>query len=332
MRELIKSGAYHFDDKSRSITITDGRSFTAHDIRLIYNETQDVVLVSSGAKAGITVSGSIITYPDSIPALVAGDDITIEIDFPQKEVLVVTHTQPVNFTNLSATVNIQQTGTMLSFGNATNLQILRIGATSYVSLSLPAFVNQGESINATVQNTGIQNIIIQKSSTSSNTISTGSLVAKTLDSGCTFAYYSTYLSKVLVGGLAVFDEDKNYINGDGNTGFYPSIGQAFFNTHHLEYNGKLYYYSMERSWIIELDLSNGSIRGILGGVFPFQMIIVGNNIYINSYGSGGYAIRVVDLTTLAITNFGYTSNSSTFIPMFSDGVSIYYANYTGNIV
>jgi DNA-binding beta-propeller fold protein YncE len=60
------------------------------------------------------------------------------------------------------------------------------------------------------------------------------------------------------------------------------------------------------------------------------MIIIGNNIYINC--SNAFNIKVVDLTTLAVTTFAYTSNFATFIPMFSDGVSIYYANSTGNIV
>ena len=81
MRELIKSGSYSFVNGSRSITVTDWPSFNAHDIRLVYNETQDELLVSSGAKVGVSVVGSVITYPNTLPALVAGDILTIEIDF-----------------------------------------------------------------------------------------------------------------------------------------------------------------------------------------------------------------------------------------------------------
>jgi len=333
MRELIKEGAYTFTNSTRTITITDGRAFVKNDVLVLINETQKVVIASSMLKDNIvSVVGNVITFSNSLPVLLTGDILSIFIDYPQKEVVVVTHTQPIVFTSLSSTVNIQQTGTLLSYGDTYNLQILRIGATSYVPLTLPSFVNQGEAINASVLAIGNQNIIIQKSSTSSNATTTGSLNAKMLNGGCTFAYYSTYLSKVLIGGLAVFDEFGVYIGGDGNLGHTSGVQQSFYNKHQLEYGGKVYYYSIERGALIELDLNSGSVRNISAGLTPYQMEVIGNNLYVNSYNATlGFGIRVIDLNNLSTTTFLYSTNFGTFIPMTSDGASIYFANYGGNV-
>jgi len=333
MRELIKEGAYTFTtDSTRKITITDGRAFAKNDVLVLINETQKVVIASSMLKDNIvSVIGNVITFSNSLPALATGDILSIFIDYPQNEMVVISHTQPVNFITLSSTINVQQTGILLSYGTTTSLFILRIGASSYVPLTLPALVVAGESINATVASIGIQNMVIQKSSTSSPILNAGSLAAKTLNGGCTFAYYSTFLSKILIGGLAVFDEDGCYRNGDGNAGWYGTIGQAFYNKHALEYNGKLYYYSIERGVLIELDLSSGSVRGILACSTVYQIEAIGNNLYVSSAISSTYAVRVIDLTTLSTTSFSWTSNASTFIPMYSDGVSIYFANNTGSV-
>ena len=78
MRNLNKN--YSFVAGSRSITVT-GDTFDIQDIRLIINETQKFIICSSMQKDLITsIVGSVITYSNALPVLVAGDKLTIEID------------------------------------------------------------------------------------------------------------------------------------------------------------------------------------------------------------------------------------------------------------
>ena len=78
MRNLTTN--YSFTAGTRAITVA-GEPFTVENIRLIVNETQKVVLCSSMQKDLIvSVVDNVITYSNSLPALVAGDKLTIELD------------------------------------------------------------------------------------------------------------------------------------------------------------------------------------------------------------------------------------------------------------
>lgn len=76
MRNLTTN--YTFTAGTRSITVTE--TFTVENIRLIVNETQKVVICSSMQKDNVSVTGNVITYSSSLPALQAGDVLTIELD------------------------------------------------------------------------------------------------------------------------------------------------------------------------------------------------------------------------------------------------------------
>ena len=78
MRNLTKE--YTFTAGTRAITVA-GETFTVENIRLIVNETQKKVICSSMQKDLITVVNNVITYSGTLPALVAGDVLTIEIDY-----------------------------------------------------------------------------------------------------------------------------------------------------------------------------------------------------------------------------------------------------------
>ena len=79
MRNLTKE--YTFTAGTRSITVA-GETFTVENIRLIVNETQKKVLCSSMQKDFIvSVVDNVITYSGTLPALTAGDVLTIEIDY-----------------------------------------------------------------------------------------------------------------------------------------------------------------------------------------------------------------------------------------------------------
>ena len=84
MRNLQK---YNAVVGSRNITLIDAPTdMTVENIRLIVNETQKVVICSSMKKDNIvSVSGSIITYADTLPVIADGDKFTIECDFGTSE-------------------------------------------------------------------------------------------------------------------------------------------------------------------------------------------------------------------------------------------------------
>ena len=71
---------YSFTAGTRAITVA-GEPFTVENIRLLVNETQKKVLCSSMQKDFIvSVVNNVITYSNALPALVAGDKLTIELD------------------------------------------------------------------------------------------------------------------------------------------------------------------------------------------------------------------------------------------------------------
>ena len=78
MRNLTKD--YTYTAGTRSITVA-GEAFTVENIRLIVNETQKKVLCSSMQKDLVSVTNNVITYSGTLPALTAGDVLTIEIDY-----------------------------------------------------------------------------------------------------------------------------------------------------------------------------------------------------------------------------------------------------------
>ena len=84
MRNLQK---YNAVVGSRNITLIDAPTdMTVENIRLIVNETQKVVICSSMQKDNIvSVSGSVITYSDTLPVIADGDKFTIECDFGTSE-------------------------------------------------------------------------------------------------------------------------------------------------------------------------------------------------------------------------------------------------------
>jgi hypothetical protein len=81
-RNRVTSAGYTFSDWTREITIIDPlfSGFTREDIRVIINETQEIVYFSSMQKTNATVSGNVITIDSSFPPLVTGDELTIEMD------------------------------------------------------------------------------------------------------------------------------------------------------------------------------------------------------------------------------------------------------------
>lgn len=84
MRNLQK---YNAVVGSRNITLIDAPTdMTVENIRLIVNETQKVVICSSMQKDNIvSMSGSVITYADTLPVIADGDKFTIECDFGTSE-------------------------------------------------------------------------------------------------------------------------------------------------------------------------------------------------------------------------------------------------------
>lgn len=89
MRHLITN--YTFDNATRSIVLPDfaGAKFTIENIRLIVNETQKVVICSSMQKDNvISVAGGVITYSEALPALMKGDELTVEVDMGKDIVFV----------------------------------------------------------------------------------------------------------------------------------------------------------------------------------------------------------------------------------------------------
>lgn len=78
MRQLINN--YTFTAGTRDITIQSAYQIGVHNVRLIVNETQKVVICSSMQKDNISIANNVITYSSSLPALASGDSITIEID------------------------------------------------------------------------------------------------------------------------------------------------------------------------------------------------------------------------------------------------------------
>ena len=78
MRTLVTE--YTYTAGTRDVTVA-GDSFTAENVRLIVNETQKKILCSSMQKDFISVANNVITYSGTLPALVAGDVLTIEIDY-----------------------------------------------------------------------------------------------------------------------------------------------------------------------------------------------------------------------------------------------------------
>ena len=71
---------YTFTAGERSITLTKFDAVTVPDLRLIVNETQKYIICSSMQKDLVTCSGNGITFVDTLPALQAGDQLTIEVD------------------------------------------------------------------------------------------------------------------------------------------------------------------------------------------------------------------------------------------------------------
>jgi len=89
MRMLIKQPDISFVNGSRVITVANNETFTAEDIRLIVNETQKKVIASSMQKDNvIDVTGNVITFANTLPALVTGDILTVEIDFSFSSTIV----------------------------------------------------------------------------------------------------------------------------------------------------------------------------------------------------------------------------------------------------
>ena len=79
MRNLVKT--YSFIPGSRNITVTGLQSFTKNDIYLIINQTQKTIIASALQMDNIiSVTGNVISYSTSLPPLVSGDEIKIEID------------------------------------------------------------------------------------------------------------------------------------------------------------------------------------------------------------------------------------------------------------
>lgn len=311
MRELIKTGAYSFVDGTRQITITDGRSFTASDILLIVNETQKVVLVSSMQKDNIvSVNWSVVTYSNALPALANGDVLNIQIDFPQKVTSIPIHTQYFNFTSTQGTFSITKSGTLTSVTDAIALMIKRVESSMAVELNLPATVSVGDLITATLSNTGQKEAVIQINSSSDSEISVGSLPAKIVTGCGNFAYYSNYYGKVLIGGLAVSTEDGELVNGDGDIGYNSySTAEGTLNKKFIEYDGKLYYYSIERSSVIRLNLSNGAATSLGINKLPVKMYVSNGYLYFEGWsrGTDGGTMYGYDLTSLASFSKGFTN-------------------------
>ena len=130
MRILIKT--YSYIAGSRTIEIDDERSFTIEDIRLIVNETQKVVITSSMLKSNIvSIVGKQITFASTLPALVAGDKLTIEIDFGA----VVTETL-VNEMNVDRSIICQAVRDKGQYVNDTDNSVLVASKIRAISSSI----------------------------------------------------------------------------------------------------------------------------------------------------------------------------------------------------
>lgn len=335
MRELIKTGAYSFADGSRAITITDGRSFTKDDILLIYNKTQNIPLYSVAQNDNITsVVGDVITLSNAVPVLNTGDVLSVQIDFPQNALQAPEHTSTVIFTASSVSFLIPQTGTLVSFDTAHDLLLRKKGAISYVGITLPYQVEAGDSLIAQCE-PGCELILrIQLNATSGATINPGGLGTKVVTAGCNqLAHYSPAKNKIIIGGLAVYDEDEMMVVGDG----YTTTGDPNGNLGYIdsysarELDGFLYMYSAERISFVRVNLANKEVVNTslsLSTAYQANNIrIVGGYLYSGS-GPANPRIHIIDLASLAITNFvsaGRTTDScqSYSAAYYHSGTSLY---------
>lgn len=325
MRELIKSGAYSFVDGSRSLEITDGRSFSAQDVRLIINETKKIIIASSLKKDNIlTVENGVITYSNLIAVLSTGDVLTIEIDFPQKELQAPIYTCPISFESDTVSFKIPETGVLSSLGDATGIQIKKANTNIWLDINLPYNVTKEDYLKAHCDVGCIEQLVIQRTSLSGNIISPGTLGTKILNGCNNFAYYSPTLSKVIIGGLAIFDEDKNFIAGDGlyTTQAYSTLFTPL-SASYIEKDGYLYTYSAERGGIIKLNLLTGDVimlfsTAVANSITVQSMRIIGDYLYVY----GGYQYYYINLVTLA-TGILFSTSSNQAYMVIDDGVSVY---------
>jgi len=271
MRELIKKGAYSVT-APRKIQITDGREFNEEDVRLIYNETKDEVLVSSGEKVGVIVVGEEITIPNDKPAIDTNDILTIEIDFPQKLQQLPEFSFDVVYSNGSASFNIPQSGILMSLGSVTDVYIRPKGSNTLIPTTLPHYVNVGDRVSANATPGSTQKCVIQYSSLTGATINSGQLGSKLVNGCNNFAYFSPTLNKVVISGLATFDEDNIIITGDGLMTTVP-YGSSKRNRSYIEKDGYLYHYSAERLSLIKTNLVTKEVTLLYGYDFSWRLYI-----------------------------------------------------------
>lgn len=320
MRELIKKGAYSVT-APRKIQVTDGRQFNEEDIRLIYNETKDEVLVSSGEKVGVVVVGEEITIPNDKAAIDTNDILTIEIDFPQKLQQLPEFTVDVTFQSTSTSFTITQSGILTSFGDCTNIKIKPKDTFAWIDISLPYFVNKGDKLFANAEEDTVQKLVIQYASLAGAPINTGQLGAGLINGCNNFAYYSEQLGMVVVSGLATFDETSKIIVGDGFFSYLSYPRSLPTDSNYFERDGYLYMYSDERASIIKINLTTNETTLVASGLNSpnnfYGVKVIGDYIYYFGWTVNGYA---------SLTSNAYGSIYAEYNPITAiddDGTSIY---------
>ena len=69
---------FTIDTSTNAFVMTD--ALTIDDIRLIVNETQNIVICSSMQKSNVSISGNSVIVNSDVCTLASGDHITFEID------------------------------------------------------------------------------------------------------------------------------------------------------------------------------------------------------------------------------------------------------------
>ena len=329
MRELIKKGAYSVT-APRTITVTDGRQFNEEDIRLIYNETKDEVLVSSGEKVGVTVVDEVITIPNDKAAIDTNDILTIEIDFPQKLQQLPEFTVDVTFQSTSTSFTITQSGILTSFGDCTNVKIKPKDTFAWIDISLPYFVNKGDKLFANAVEGTTQKCVIQYASLSGSPINTGQLGADIINGCNNFAYYSDQLGMTLISGLATFDESGKMLVGDGYFAYVGYPRSLPIDSNYVELDGYLYMFSDERLSIIKVNLSTHETTLIASSINNaenfYQVKVIGDYIYYFGWTINGYA----SLTSSAYGSLYSDGNPITSV--IDDGAAVYSYAYNATVL
>lgn len=326
MRMLIKTADYSFVNGSRQITVSNNKSFTAADIRLIINETQKVVITSSIQKDNIlSVAGNVITYTNSLPALVTGDELTIEIDFTND---FGQKTYSIQIANGSFYLIAEETGRMEDIYLPAGVTLTSISKNG-TEQSIPFAVNYGDIISGQIAAGSYPQTIelYNRITDTSRNIVMGSGVncSRPFETPAFGAYWPAENKFIHISenGLAVYDDDFNLMLGTGVNAIPYVTGNAYsvYNYPVIEGN---YLYLHSAANLLRIDLFNKVLVSISSGrsnVYA-QIAVTANDIFAIDYQTSNSIIRYDKAT---MTKIGELTNAyRTYAIVYPPGADFVY--------